>query len=77
MAYTGLPVSMSSWATYLAWLIGMAKPRPIEPAWPVPKPPLLVDWIAELMPITLPCASSSGPPELPGLIDASVCSALM
>ncbi len=27
--------------------------------------------------MTLPCASSSGPPELPGLIDASVCRALM
>ncbi len=27
--------------------------------------------------MTLPCASSSGPPELPGLIEASVCRALM
>src|ERR671918_1481772 len=56
----------------------MAKPRPIEPDWLVPpRPPLLVDWIAELMPMTLPWASRSGPPELPGLIDASVCRALM
>jgi len=30
--------------------------------------------IAELTPMTWPCMSSSGPPELPGLIAASVCS---
>ena len=41
------------------------------------EPPLPVDWIAELMPMTAPRASSSGPPELPGLIEASVCRALM
>ena len=46
-------------------LIGTAKPMPTEP-WP---PPVA---ICELMPITRPLASSSGPPELPGLIDASV-----
>jgi hypothetical protein len=28
--------------------------------------------IAELMPTRLPCASTSAPPELPGLIAASV-----
>ena len=32
--------------------------------------------IAELIPITRPFASTSGPPELPGLTAASVCSAL-
>lgn len=77
-AYTGLPVWISCWATYLAWLIGIAKPRPMEPDWPEPpRPPLVDDWIAELMPITAPEESSSGPPELPGLIEASVCRALM
>ena len=34
--------------------------------------PLLLLAIAVLMPTTLPSASSSGPPELPGLIAASV-----
>ena len=33
--------------------------------------------IAELTPITAPVASTSGPPELPGLIAASVCRASM
>ena len=33
--------------------------------------------IAELTPMTLPFMSSSGPPELPGLIAASVWIALM
>ena len=41
--------------------IGMAKPMP-----------LLSAAIAVLMPTTLPPASSSGPPELPGLMAASV-----
>ena len=44
-----------------AMSIGMAKPMP------------LLFWaIAVLMPTTFPPASSSGPPELPGLIAASV-----
>ena len=46
----------------------MAKPRPIEPPSPAAGPAL----IAELMPTTLPSMSTSGPPELPGLIAASV-----
>ena len=42
-----------------------------------PNPMLPVDVapnvaIAELTPTILPCASTSGPPELPGLIAASV-----
>src|SRR5664279_3620757 len=54
----------------------MAKPTPMEPLW------LLDDdedseAIAELMPITLPLMSTSGPPELPGLIAASVCTAFI
>ena len=39
------------------------------PTLPSPAPPVAI-W--ELMPITRPAASSSGPPELPGLIAASV-----
>jgi len=43
----------------------MAKPNPmLPPVW---------DTIAELMPITSPSILNSGPPELPLLIDASVC----
>ena len=53
-------------ATCLAVLIGTAKPMPTLP------PPLPPVAICELMPITRPAASSSGPPELPGLIAASV-----
>jgi hypothetical protein len=46
--------------------IGTAKPTP-----ELEFDPLVA--ICELMPITRPSASSSGPPELPGLIAASVC----
>ena len=53
----------------LAVSIGTAKPMPTLPL--LPLPPVA---ICELMPITLPVASMSGPPELPGLIGASVCS---
>ena len=49
-----------------AVLIGIAKPMPTLP---LPPPPVS---ICELMPITSPSASISGPPELPGLIAASV-----
>ena len=43
-----------------------------------PTPELLpeLEAICSLMPITWPLESSSGPPELPGLIDASVWIAL-
>ena len=53
----------------LAVSIGTAKPMPTLP-W-LPLPPVAI-W--ELMPITFPVASMSGPPEFPGLIGASVCS---
>ena len=49
-------------------LIGTAKPMPMLPS----ARPLLM--IAVLMPMTSPRMFSSGPPELPGLIAASVCS---
>jgi len=45
-----------------------------DPAWPLPSDS---EAMAELTPMTLPSASSSGPPELPGLIAASVWIALM
>ena len=51
----------------LAVSIGTAKPMPTLPL--LPLPPVA---ICELMPITRPAASISGPPELPGLIAASV-----
>ena len=47
----------------LAFEIGIAKPTFCA---------LPGSAIAVLMPITRPCASTSGPPELPGLIAASV-----
>ena len=43
--------------------IGMAKPMPSTVS-----PPILL----ELMPMTLPLRSTRGPPELPGLMAASV-----
>ena len=46
---------------------GTAKPMPTLPC---EVPPAVAIW--ELMPITRPVSSSSGPPELPGLIGASV-----
>ena len=53
--------------TFLTVSEGTAKPTPeLAP---------LDDAICELTPITRPGASSSGPPELPGLIAASVCTA--
>ncbi len=51
-------------ATLAAMLIGIVKP--------MPSLPLLPDTIAELMPITSPSMLTSGPPELPRLIGASV-----
>jgi hypothetical protein len=45
-------------------LIGMAKPMPMDPP--------LWEKIAVLMPMTSPLRFKSGPPELPGLMEASV-----
>ncbi len=55
--------------------IGIAKPTPMLPPWSWPIDP--TEAIAEFTPTTWPCRSTSGPPELPGLIAASVCTALM
>src|SRR6478735_5521857 len=49
--------------------MGIAKPRPIDPASPSVE---LAVRIEELMPTTLPFMSTSAPPLLPGLIAASV-----
>ena len=57
-----LPVFLSWGNSSLARLMGTAKPMPEPPA-----------TMAVLMPTTLPAASKSGPPELPGFIEASVC----
>ena len=62
-----LPSALSCGTTDLTVSIGTAKPTP-----ELLPPPLVA--ICELTPITRPSASSSGPPELPGLIAASVCS---
>ena len=52
----------------MAVSIGIAKPTPsLEPVF-------VAIWA--LTPTTRPLASSSGPPELPGLIAASVCTTL-
>jgi hypothetical protein len=53
-----------------AFTVGWTRPTEIA------KPMFCALWmIAVLMPMTSPCALTSGPPELPGLIPASVCSA--
>ncbi len=58
---TTRPPAMSWRITSFAWLIGIEKPMPCPAA-----------TIAVLIPITLPSRFRSGPPELPGLMDASV-----
>ena len=55
--------------------IGIAKPTPMLPASPPALPPVVA--IAEFTPTTWPRRLTSGPPELPGLIAASVWTALM
>src|SRR6266540_6908297 len=56
---------ISRWSvTRRARLIGIAKPSPIEPP--------LGEKIELFTPITWPRALTRGPPEFPGLIDASV-----
>ena len=58
------PVRTRSSAIRIARSIGMANPSPSLPP--------LREMIDALMPITSPTAFTSGPPELPGLIEASV-----
>ena len=66
------PVLIRSVATRRAWLLGIANPRPMLPPWtPIAGSPPSVS-IAAVTPITWACPFTSGPPELPGLIGASV-----
>jgi hypothetical protein len=66
-----------SWSTViLTWSLGIANPTPMLPDCP-PTLPEETWAMAEFTPMTSPERLSSGPPELPGLIAASVCSALM
>ena len=58
------PCSASWCMTTVAMLTGTAKPMPTLP----PDGPM----IAVLMPTSSPCRFTSAPPELPGLIEASV-----
>src|ERR1700761_2170179 len=55
----------------LAWSTGIAKPRPIDPLWASGESAPRVA-IAELTPTSWPFMLTSAPPELPGLIAASV-----
>ncbi len=59
-----LPYLMRLSITLRAWFAGTAKPMPMLP-------PLWLK-MAELMPTSRPRRSTSAPPELPGLMDASV-----
>ena len=68
--YVAFPFLINCWAVFRAWLIGIAKPSPMEPVCELIIEPKVA--IAELTPITAPVASTSGPPLLPGLIAASV-----
>ena len=62
---TTLPCSRSWGRISLATLMGTAKPTPADCGTPCVM-------ISVLMPMTSPRVLSSGPPELPGLIAASV-----
>ena len=72
------PVSMISLAIRWAVLLGIAKPTPMLPLCDCdPGTPEATVAIAVLMPMTSPAPLTSAPPELPGLIAASVWSASM
>ena len=64
------PFSMISFAMRSARFDGTAKPTPMLPAVACAAPP--AERIATLTPMSLPSESTSAPPELPGLIAASV-----
>ena len=73
--YSALPVSRICCAVTRTCSIGMANPTPMLPPSPPSIPPVVA--IAEFTPTTWPRRFTSGPPELPGLMAASVCTALM
>ena len=62
--FTALPPPLAEATTTRTMLAGMAKPMPCEP----PER----EKIAVLMPTSRPLRSTSAPPELPGLMAASV-----
>ena len=62
MGCLALPLLIKSLAIFLARFIGIAKPNPA----PGPERTIV------LIPITSPDEFNNGPPELPGLIAASV-----
>ena len=62
--FTALPPPLAEATTTRTILAGMAKPMPCEP----PER----EKIAVLMPTSRPVRSTSAPPELPGLMAASV-----
>ena len=62
--YSTRPLVISGSMTRLALLIGMAKPKPMNAP--------VGEAIQVLMPITSPSMLTSAPPELPGLMAASV-----
>jgi hypothetical protein len=62
--FTALPPLLAEATTTRTMLAGMAKPMPCEP----PER----EKIAVLMPASRPVMSTNAPPELPGLIAASV-----
>ena len=68
------PFSISCSEIHLAWSIGMAKPSPMLPDWAPGAAPKVA--MAELMPTSSPLRLTSAPPELPGLMAASVWMAL-
>ena len=59
------PKSFNCCTIFLALFAGIANPKPILPP--------VCETIAVLIPITSPSKLNNGPPELPRLIDASVC----
>ena len=71
-----VPDLMSCLATLSASLTGMAKPMPM-----LPEPPSLLERLMVAMelviPMTCPFSSKRGPPELPGLMAASIWMALV
>ena len=73
--YRASPVRRIWSAVTLTCSIGIAKPTPMLPASPCTAPPVVA--MAELTPTTWPRRFTRGPPLLPGLIAASVCTALM
>ena len=62
--FTAVPPPLADATTTRTMLAGMAKPMPCEP----PER----EKIAVLIPISRPWISTSAPPELPGLMAASV-----